>query len=221
MFGPRSLGLMVVVGLALALLLTLAFWQLDRLQWKLELIATIEVRGNAAAVPLGDDPAEFTRAVVTGIYDHGRERHVLAQTHNGDVGVVVVAPLLMDDGRLLLVNRGWVPDAKRDAIGRGEGPVRLEGLVRMPPQPNAFTPENRPEEEQWYRIDPAAMAGDEALPFYLEATTVDPGVWPLPRQRALSLRNDHLQYALTWFALAAGLLVVYVVFRRQAGRAKP
>jgi surfeit locus 1 family protein len=210
-----------LAAVALAVLLGLGFWQLDRLQWKRELIATIEARANTAAVVLPEAPQEFTRVTASGTFDHGRERHVLAQTHEGAVGVVVVTPLLTDDGRLLLVDRGWVPDAARDMVGRGEGRESLEGLVRLPPRPNSFTPENRPEDDQWFRIDPAAMAGAEALPFYLEASTAEADGWPQPRQRALSLRNDHLQYALTWFALAAGLLVVYVLFRRQAGRAKP
>lgn len=219
----RKTGLVTdaVAAVALALLLGLGFWQLDRLQWKRELIAIIEARAGAPAIALTEAPQEFTRVTVSGTFDHAREHHVLAQTHEGAVGVVVATPLLMDDGRLLLVDRGWVPDAARDAVSRGEDPVRLEGLVRLPPRRNSFAPENQPAEDQWFRVDPVAMAGAEALPFYLQVATVDGGGWPLPRQRALSLRNNHLQYALTWFALAAGLLVVYVLFRKQAGRAKP
>jgi len=216
--GPVTDGLAAV---ALALLLGLGFWQLDRLQEKSELIAAIGARAGAAAVALAEAPQEFTRVTVSGTFDHSRERHLLAQTHHGAVGVVVIAPLRLDDGRVLLVDRGWVPDAAREVLSRPQGVLVLEGLVRLPPRPNRFTPENRPDDDQWYRIDPVAMAGAEALPFYLEAATANAGGWPLPRQRALSLRNDHLQYALTWFALAAGLLVVYVLFRKQAGRAKP
>ncbi len=219
----RKIGLVTdaVAAAALALLLGLAFWQLDRLQWRQDLIASIEARAHAPAVALPAAPEAFTRVTASGTFDHGGERHILAQTHEGGVGISVITPLHLDDGRLLLVDRGWVPDSTREAVSRPEGPLTLEGLVRLPPRRNSFAPENSPADEQWFRIDPEAMAGADALPFYLEASTANPGGWPLPRQRALSLRNDHLEYALTWFALAAGLLVVYVLFRKQAGRAKP
>jgi surfeit locus 1 family protein len=218
----RESGLVtdIVAVLALAVLLGLGLWQLDRLQWKRDLIAAIETRARAPAVPLSATAEEFTRVSTSGTFDHTRERLILAQTHEREVGVVVVTPLRLDDGRLLLVDRGWLPDAARSVIARPQGAVTVEGLLRLPPTPNRFTPDNRPEADQWYRIDPAEMAGSEALPFYLEATMVNPGGWPLARQRALSLRNDHLQYARTWFALAVGLLVVYVLFRREAERAR-
>ena len=213
------------VAPALLVLIGLGTWQLQRWQWKEALIATIAARAAAAPVALSAvaDPEglEFTRVVVDGRFLHERERQVLAQVHKGAPGVGVVTPLRLDDGRVLMIDRGWLPEARRDHANRPQGQVKVEGLLRLPPATNWFSPTNRPDENVWYRIDPLAMAGPgaPALPYYLEASpSVAGGEAPVARHRVLALRNHHLQYALTWYGLAAALAVVFLLARRRDKR---
>lgn len=213
---------------ALAVLVGLGVWQLQRLEWKTALIDTIATRGAAppGALPRALDPErpetwEFTRVALSGRWRHDAEMRLQAQPRAGRVGVRLVTPLDLEDGRAVLVDRGWAPDA--DSAERPPGAVALEGLLRGPPADNPFRPRNRPDDGAWYWLDPAAMARAAGLParaFYVLAVAPEipaaPGRYPVPGGAALELRNDHLQYALTWFGLAAALLAVWLAARRRA-----
>ena len=201
---------------------------MQRLEWKTALIDTVAER--RAAPPVAP-PAElresdrakweFTRVALAGRFRHDAEIRVLAQTRAGRVGVRLVAPFARDDGAAALVDRGWAPE---DApIDRPEGSVAIEGLLRGAPAGNPFRPDNRPDDGVWHWIDPPAMALAAGLPetaFYVQAVAPagENGRYPIPGGAALELRNDHLQYALTWFGLAAALLAVHAVLRRRARR---
>ena len=83
-------------------------------------------------------------------------------------------------------------------------------------------PDNRPDLNYWFWVDLPAMAEATGLsdvaPFYIDAdATPNPGGWPKGGVTQIDLPNDHLQYAITWFALAAAAVAVYAVWRRQAG----
>jgi surfeit locus 1 family protein len=102
--------------------------------------------------------------------------------------------------------------------------VHVSGLLRVPPQekPGWFIPDNRPDRNDWFWIDLPAMAAADgianAAPFYIDADpTPNPGGWPKGGVTPLALPNDHLQYALTWFSLAAALVVIYVVYHSRGG----
>jgi surfeit locus 1 family protein len=138
----------------------------------------------------------------------------------------VMTPLRLDDGDVVLVERGWVPPEKRDAGARPQGnppgEVAVDGLLRLPPpaKPSWFVPANDPAEGQWFWIDLPAMARaagvPEALPFYVEAGPApNPGGLPVGGQTRTELPNDHLQYAITWFSLAGALAVIYVILLRR------
>ena len=217
-----------VVWPAFLVLVGLGAWQMQRLEWKTALIDTIAERRAAPAVPLPAELREperaeweFTRVALAGRFRHDAEMRVLAQTRGGRVGVRVVAPFARDGGGAVLVDRGWAPEDA--AIDRPEGSVAVEGLLRGAPAGNPFRPDNRPGEGVWHWIDPPAMARAAGLPetaFYVQAAgpAGEGGRYPVPGGAALELRNDHLQYALTWFGLAAALLAVHAVLRRRARR---
>lgn len=217
-----------VVWPAFLVLAGLGVWQTQRLEWKTALIDTIAERRAAppAALPaeLRESARaewEFTRVALAGRFLRDAEMRVLAQTRGGRVGVRVVAPFARDGGGAVLVDRGWAPEDA--AIDRPEGPAAVEGLLRGAPAGNPFRPGNRPEDGVWHWIDPPAMARAAGLPetaFYVQAAgpAGEGGRYPIPGGAALELRNDHLQYALTWFGLAAALLAVHAVLRRRARR---
>jgi surfeit locus 1 family protein len=171
------------------------------------------------------EPFEFQRVSVAGVFDHGRELFLIGRELNGKPGLHIMTPLKPSDGSsAILVDRGWVPfearEAKARAGGQVAGEVTVEGIVRLQKPPGYFTPENEPENNTWYFVDTAGMSeasGTHLRPgYYIVADTADlPGGLPKGGQWRLNLRNDHLEYALTWYSLAVALLVIYIVYHRR------
>lgn len=220
---------------ALAILLALGWWQLQRLQWKTELIEELQIRGAAPAIPLPTDPRipaadlEFRKVTVSGRYIHEAEMRLLNRVRDGMPGINLVTPLVRDDppGGTVLVNRGWVPlDWPGTPTGGDSAePTKVEvtGIVRTAAPPGWLTPDNEPTANNWYYIDLEAMANAAGVlarsDYYIMATderTVSdsPNAWlvPDPHQWSVDLPNNHLSYAITWFSLAAILLVIYLIY---------
>ncbi|ODA67235.1 SURF1 family protein [Methyloligella halotolerans] len=207
-----------------ALTVWLGVWQLQRLEWKRGLIAAIETRSEGPPVPLekvmaearaGQD-VEYTRVSVHGRFDHAHEEYLYG-LDEGDPGWHVITPFRTDEGPIVLIDRGFVPiekQAPKSRIeGQLEGEVEVTGLVRGPQTPGLFTPDNDPARKRWFWRDLDGMRsemvpeGKETVaPFYIEAELSEiPGGFPKGGQTNLTLPNNHLQYAWTWFCMAAVL----------------
>ena len=233
----KLIGFTIVTLAALTLLIGLGVWQLQRLEWKRGLIEEIETRTKAPPISLaealalakdGGDPS-YLHVRVAGRFENDKERHLYAIA-DGAPGWHLITPLVTDDGTTLLVDRGFVPDAMKEQATRPqsqiEGETSVTGLVRVPESKGTFTPDTDPDRDRWYYRDLDGMAqsmfGDKPpnlAPFFLEAEESGaPASWPRGGQTRLDLPNNHLQYALTWFLLALGLLVIYAVYVRQALR---
>jgi surfeit locus 1 family protein len=226
-------GLTIACVLLFALLCGLGTWQLNRLQWKLNLIATVNSHLAAAPVSLDrvmamtPDEAQYRRVTLTGRFDHAKEAYVFAMGEGGAPLYHVLTPFRSDDGRLLLVDRGAVPkdrlDPKGRAAGNVEGPTHVTGVWRVPDPPGPFTPPPDERKRIWYARDLKAMAAaghlSFAAPVVIEAdATPNPGGWPKGGQTVVSFRNQHLSYAVTWFGLAAVLLGVWIAYHISRGR---
>lgn len=218
---------------ALLVLLGLGTWQVERLRWKEGLIA--ERTARTTAVPI-DLPAagtvlspealaelDYRRATATGRFSHDREMYLAARTMQGAIGYQVVTPLQRADGSIVLVNRGWVPDDRKDpakrAGGQVAGEVTVDGAIRAPGRQHWLQPDNEPAKNLWFWTDLQAMARhagvapERLVPVLLEAgATPNPGGLPVGGQTRVNLPNDHLQYAITWYALAVGLAAIYVIY---------
>jgi surfeit locus 1 family protein len=221
-----------VIALPIVLLcLALGAWQVQRLHWKEGLIAA---RAAALAAPLVAVPQdstaaramEFHRVTDQGAFLNDKEIFLGAISDAGVNGYQILTPLREPGGRIVFVNRGFVPAELKDRAKRltGEpvGPVRIEGLLRRPPggRPNWLLPDNRPDLNYWFWVDLPAMAAADRLehvaPFYIDAdATLNPGGWPQGGVTRLELPNNHLQYAITWFSLAVAMIVIYVLFHRR------
>jgi surfeit locus 1 family protein len=219
---------------ALAILIGLGTWQLQRKAWKDGLIAQIDARAYAepgAIVPPADwdtwraEEDEFRRVRVTGTFLHRFETLVygLASGQRGAPaqGYYLMTPLRLPDGAIVVVNRGFVPSELRDPASRPQsqpaGEATVMGLVRAPEERNAFTPADDPARDTWFARDPQAIAKarnlDRVAPFYVAVdATPNPGDWPKGGQTKLDLPNNHLQYALTWFGIALTLVGVFGAF---------
>lgn len=211
------IGLLTLLGVAG--LTALGVWQLERRVWKLALIERVEERVHAAPVPApgpGAWPAvsaandEYRRVRATGTFLNDRETLVQAVTTLGG-GFWVLTPFRTDDGFTVLVNRGFVPPDKRDPASRAggqiAGPTTVTGLLRMTEPKGGFLRSNDPAADRWFSRDVSAIAAargvSDAAPYFIDADdTPNPGGFPVGGLTVVSFPNNHLQYALTWFALA-------------------
>jgi surfeit locus 1 family protein len=173
-------------------------------------------------------PLEFHPGVADGVFLNDKEIFLGATSpRGGSPGFQVLTPLRQAGGRIIFVNRGFVPSALKDpqkrSRGQLAGTVHVSGLLRLPKgKPGWIVPENRPDLNYWFWIDLPAMAAATGIsnvaPFYIDAdATPNPGGWPKGGITPIELPNDHLQYAITWFLLAAAAVAVYAVWQRQAG----
>lgn len=213
----RSVVAALAVLLGIALFLALGVWQIERRAWKLDLIARVDARLAAVPVPApgpSDWPGitaddAYTRVTATGHFLNDRETPVLAVTVQGS-GYWILTPLVTPDFTVL-VNRGFVPPDRRDPATRTapEGEVTVNGLLRVTEPGGGFLRSNDPAAGRWYSRDVSAIAaahGLDAAPYFIDAdATPNPGGLPVGGLTVVAFRNAHLSYALTWFALAAGL----------------
>ena len=217
--------------IALAILLALGLWQLERKVWKENLITHIEMRAHGEPgeiVPEARWPEwrpaddEFRRVRLKGTFLHDKEVavHGLMSAQRGSPvqGFYIFTPLRLASGAIVMVNRGFVPAELRDPARRGESPptgeAAVTGLVRAPETRGWFIPENRPEREDWFTRDLAAMARVHGLervaPFWIDLDPVPAASgWPRSGQTRLAIPNNHLGYALTWFGIALTLVAVF------------
>ncbi|ARM87300.1 surfeit locus 1 family protein [Rhizobium sp. CIAT894] len=233
---PLATGILVLI--ALAILISLGTWQVERLHWKEGLLADIAARQVAAPVPLAEIEAmaasggdiEYRKVTATGRYINNKERHFFA-TWRGQTGFYVYTPLELADGRTLLVNRGFVPYENKEPEMRMQGQLTdqqtVTGLARskLPGKPSWVVPDNDVAKNIFYWKDLDVMAESVGLdkarviPFFVDAdSTPNPAGLPIGGVTQVDLPNDHLQYAFTWYGLAAVLVAVVGIswFRKGA-----
>ncbi|MEM6678726.1 MAG: SURF1 family protein [Pseudomonadota bacterium] len=234
----RILGVAVLGVAGTSVLIALCLWQVQRLEWKLGLIAELEARLSAEPVALPPAPTpdvdEFRRVRVTGRFDgalgsHGQPDAPLLTTYDKQPGYRILQPFTLEDGRRIMVSRGWVPLEAKNAGGRAvveipapEGVVRLTGALRFPDDPQE--PAFGEQDNVWIARDLDVMVEVfEVEPVLLVSETPTPGPEtraPLLQPLTVNLKNDHLGYAITWGMLAAVWAVMSAGLAwREGGRA--
>ncbi len=218
---------------ALMLLVGLGIWQLQRLEWKEGLIAERTARLSQPAIPISQVPAdgwkgfELRRVSVSGRFLHDRSLALVNRSHKGRPGIHVFTPLVLADGSgTVLVDRGWAPsekDRRPGELSLPAGEVTVSGVLRTGGRPGPWTPDNEPAKKIWFYPDAPAMGAalglERVRPYIVEAGPIPAGSgYPIGGQVEVQMVNNHLQYALTWFGLAATLVAIYVLYhvrRRQ------
>jgi len=225
--------LLLIVTVAALSLVALGTWQLERRSWKLHLIEQIDQRVNAAPTSLPDphlwtsvtqEEYAYRHVRATGVFLNDRETFVRASTVKGS-GYWVMTPLKTDDGSIVLINRGFVPSELRDpqkrAAGQITGATTVIGLIRMTEPGGGFLRSNKPVADQWYSRDVTAIAAARGLsrtaPYFIDADDrPNEGGFPVGGLTVISLPNNHLLYALTWFTLAFMLISATItIFFKQ------
>ena len=241
---PRSRSAKIIVSIlglvVFVCLLGLGNWQVQRLHWKEALLQEIADRRAMPPVSIADistlvakgEPVEYRPVSATGTFDHTKERHFLA-TLDGDAGYYIYTPMTLADGTFLFVNRGFVPMDKVDIAtrqaGNPDGIVSIKGLARekLTAKPSSIVPDNDIAKNIFFWKDLDVMASStgldksKLLPFFVDAdATPNPGGFPVGAVTIFDLPNNHLQYAITWYGLAAALALVSASLIWREWRAK-
>jgi surfeit locus 1 family protein len=234
--GGFPLGMTLATAIALAILIGLGVWQLQRLKWKEGILAHVAALQSAPARPLepvldmaargADVGFARVRAICPGLASAPFLQ--LYGIRDGQAGwrLISACEAASLRYRSVLVDRGFVADTtpQRPPVDPADRtPVELTGVLRVPDKPTFMTPANRPDANRWFSRDIAAMAralgAPQPAPVMLFAeTATNPGFKGLaPAPLPADIPNRHLEYALTWFGLAGALAGVYaaVLLRRR------
>lgn len=220
----RGILFLLIFGLTgCAILVGLGTWQVQRLAWKQGILNDIDSRiaADPVALPAAPEPGTDTYlpVAVAGTIEPG-ELHVLVSLKRVGPGYRIIAPFATEDGRRILLDRGFVRSAEKDA-GRVPGPVSVTGNLHWPQDRTSSTPPNDEAGNTWFARDVAVMAdalGTEPVLLIARSPT-GPEIRPLPLNTA-DIPNDHLQYAITWFSLAL-IWAAMTAFFLWRSRARP
>ncbi|EQB17265.1 SURF1 family protein [Sphingobium lactosutens] len=217
------IGLTLIALLLFAGFSALGAWQVQRLGWKRDLIAQVDARIHATPVPApasADAADAYKRVTATGTFLHDRSTLVQASTVRG-AGYWVLTPLRQRNGALLMINRGFVPPEAKTRYDRPEGQVTVTGLLRLTEPGGGFLRANDPAADRWYSRDIAAIAAARRLAPAITSYFIDAQAGPSPDRlpvaglTVIRFPNNHLQYAITWFALAIMTVAAYIIVMRH------
>lgn len=213
---------------ALIVLLCLGSWQVKRLLWKNNLVAEISQRVALAPVDIENgkidlESTKYRKVKISGHFLHDKEIHLFtgAKELRGDPGYNIFTPLEGKDGKVILVDRGWVPANKKDSKTRPDsllkGEISIVGMLHEGEKKATFTPQNDIAKNLWFWVDIPAIAGftgKELDNVYVRAIVGDDvnNDLPMPGKATIELRNDHLQYAIIWHSFAIILVVIYTIY---------
>jgi surfeit locus 1 family protein len=227
----------ILSAIALAVLLSLGTWQLQRMHWKEELISNVSARLEAepsALLPLIEwdslepDSYQYRRVTVTGHYLHSHEQHaymVVSDPQGGPLGGQghwVMTPFELSVGGIVWINRGFVPLhlADQDITSGQEGTLTLTGLMRPSEKAGFATPGNDVgfDGKLWFVRDTAGMTQQSGLeatsvaPFFIDLEAGNGGSLPQAGETRVVFSNRHFGYVLTWYGIALTLIGVFTAF---------
>ncbi|WP_424964646.1 SURF1 family protein [Dinoroseobacter sp. S375] len=208
------------------ILLALGNWQVNRLAEKEAFLAEIDARiaDLPVELPASPDPEadRFLAVELRGTYT-GEEIDVLASAKGIGAAYRVISVFETEEGRRVLVDRGFLPVARRDTL-RDFPEARLQGNLHWPDEVDGFTPEPDAASNTWFAREVPALAATlntEPVLLILRATSEPaPFATPYPLDSS-GIPNDHLEYAVTWFSLAAvwfGMTLYFLWRMRRSER---
>ena len=230
LIGPQLRGPFILFLVGFFGLTGLGTWQLYRLDWKTDLIARIQENAAKPMVSCEDmlltcqnpqEDIEFRDLAISGEPDWNNSFKVLSKVHEGDLGYHLLVPVRLNGGSLILVNWGWLPTKASPTEIVFPQTVSITGYLLKASGQNAFTPANNYINNELYAVFPIEVAREKGwttlLPFYVVRTSLNENEkkYPIPAKKQFSLRNFHLQYAITWYILALIWGVVFALFARH------
>lgn len=196
---------------------TLGVWQVQRLQWKTNLLDQIEIQLAKTPVDIqefqGVNNDEYRLIRATGKFDHEKEIRVINKTYNGKAGFHIITPMTLSNGEEVIINRGFVAYEKEYTQPQGE--TSIVGIARKAQIPNWLTLENDPQNDMWFFMELPLISQEldvQERDYYLDRIAYEDDNskdFPLPLPKKIKMHNEHMQYAITWFSLSIILLIMY------------
>ena len=200
---------------------TLGTWQLYRLQWKLELISEI-------TSGLDSSPKEYSNLIkknyqrvdAKGKFNFDKQIYLYSLNDNGKPGYDVVTPFRTNKNENVLINRGWISTELKgnsSINSKVNSEQKIVGLLREIYKPNIFKPENDLKNNVWFSINLDDLTEATGVQFnefviFLEDNQAR---LPLPKKISIDVPNNHLKYAITWYAISISIIFYYLYFRRK------
>ena len=207
----------VFVYFIILTLISLGFWQIYRLNWKLELIEQIENSLKNDPVELSNiEKKNYLRIKTSGNIDFDKQIYLYNLNDAGKPGFEVINPIKIGDENYL-VNRGWIPFEKKDLPEINLVDQNLiVGTLMLQTKPSTFKPENDIEKNYWFTLD-----REDILKFtgrnFSDYVIYLNGDYKIPKPRVITAKisNNHKKYAITWFSMAISILLIYLYFRKK------
>ena len=207
----------VFVYFIILTLLFLGFWQIYRLNWKLDLIEQIENSLKNDPVELSNiEKKNYLRIKTSGDIDFDKQIYLYNLNDAGKPGFEVINPIKIDDENYLL-NRGWIPFEKKDLPEINlVDQNKIVGTLMLQTKPSTFKPENDIEKNYWFtlnREDISKFTGRNFSEYVIYLN----GDYKIPKPRVITAKisNNHKKYAITWFSMAISILLIYLYFRKK------
>ena len=199
----------------------LGTWQLYRLQWKLELISEITFGLDSSPIEYSNSiEKNYQRVSAKGKFNFDKQIYLYSLNDNGKPGYDVITPFRTNKNENVLVNRGWIKKELKNnpTINKNiEDEQKIIGLLRKIYKPNIFKPDNDLKNNIWFSInleDLKVTSGERFNEFviFLEDNQAKT---PIPRKISIDVPNNHLKYAITWYAISISIIFYYLYFRRK------
>ena len=207
----------VFVYFIILTLLSLGFWQIYRLNWKLELIEQIENSLKNEPVELSNiEKKNYLRIKTSGDIDFDKQIYLYNLNDNGKPGFEVINPIEIGDENYLL-NRGWIPFDKKglpeiNFVDQNQ----IVGTLMLQTKPSLFKPENDIENNYWFTLNREDILKFTGRNFSDYVIYIN-GEYKIPKPRVITAKisNNHKKYAITWFSMAISILLIYLYFRKK------
>tara|TARA_B100001093_G_scaffold496296_1_gene541768 strand:+ start:1373 stop:1966 length:594 start_codon:yes stop_codon:yes gene_type:complete len=196
----------------------LGTWQLYRLQWKQDLISQINRGLQSSPINYSKDiNKNYQRVQLTGNFNPSFQILLYSLNEKGKPGFDVITPFETNNKENVLVNRGWIEKNLKNKVPLNLTSSSITGMLRTANRKNLFTPENDLQENIWFYLnlnDVEKFTGKKFSKYivYLEDKNIDV---PKPKKITIDIPNNHLKYAITWYAISISIIFYYLYFRRK------
>ena len=197
--------------------MSLGFWQIIRLNWKLELINSIENSLKSDPVEFsGLNPKNFQKIKFRGRLDNSKIIYLYSLNENGEPGFDILNPIQINN-KNFLINRGWIPkNLKKSKFHVNK--KNFKGILKLKSRYNYFKPDNDVIKNYWFFLneeDLVKYTGLNFSPFIIYSQDLSTTQFPRIKNIGANISNNHLKYALTWFSLAISIFLIYLYFRKK------
>jgi len=207
----------VFVYFIILVLLSLGFWQLYRLSWKLDLINQIENSLKVEPIELQNvEKKNYLRIKTSGQIDFEKQIYLYNLNETGKPGFEVINPIKIGNEDYL-INRGWISfDKKNKPEINIIDQKNIIGTLMLQSKSSSFKPKNEIDKNYWFTLDREDILKFTGRNFskyiiYLNGNYEN----PRPKVITAKISNNHKKYAITWFSMAISILLIYLYFRKK------